>query len=179
MSEYHVPAMVQETLDGLVINPDGIYVDATYGGGGHSQAILQKLSDKGRLISFDQDEQAFQNKLEDSRLTLILSNFRYIYRFLRYYDISQVDGVLADLGVSSHQLDIPQRGFAFRHKELNLPLDMRMNLSQRNSAADLINQSAPAILENIFKEYGEIWNASKLVAAIIEFKKKNLIETVG
>lgn len=171
--------MVQETLDGLVINPDGIYVDATYGGGGHSQAILQKLSDKGRLISFDQDEQAFQNKLEDSRLTLILSNFRYIYRFLRYYDICQVDGVLADLGVSSHQLDIPQRGFAFRHKELNLPLDMRMNLSQRNSAADLINQSAPAILENIFKEYGEIWNASKLVAAIIEFKKKNLIETVG
>lgn len=90
--------MVQETPDGLVINPDGIYVDATYGGGGHSQAILQKLSDKGRLISFDQDEQAFQNKLEDSRLTLILSNFRYIYRFLRYYDICQVDGVLADLG---------------------------------------------------------------------------------
>ncbi|MEP7322054.1 MAG: 16S rRNA (cytosine(1402)-N(4))-methyltransferase RsmH [Saprospiraceae bacterium] len=183
MSEYHLPAMVQETLDGLRLDPDGVYVDATYGGGGHSKAILQKLSAKGRLISFDQDEQAIQNKakdeIQDGRLTLIHSNFRFIYRYLKYYDIPPVDGLLADLGVSSHQLDKPDRGFAFRHKELNLSLDMRMNQSQDKSAADLINQSNPAELEFIFKTYGEIWNAEKLVKAIQDFKKKQPVSTIA
>ena len=171
--------MVRESLDGLRIDPDGVYVDATYGGGGHSTAILNQLSIKGRLISFDQDEQALINQLDDARLNLIHSNFRYILRFLKYLEIGPVDGLLADLGVSSHQLDIPERGFAFRHKELNLPLDMRMNQSQAMTAADLINQSDPKELEFILKTYGEIWNASKLVHAIQEFRKKQPVLTVG
>ena len=177
--DYHVPAMVPETLEGLDIKPDGIYVDVTYGGGGHSKAILDRLGAKGRLIAFDQDEQAFQNKLEDPRLLLIHSNFRYVRRFLKYYDIPEIDGLLADLGVSSHQLDLPERGFAFRHKALNLPLDMRMNQHQLMTAADMINQYPAQALEQIFKEYGEIWNAPKLVAAIVQYRSKHDIQTIS
>ncbi len=177
--DYHVPAMVPETLDGLDIKPEGIYVDVTYGGGGHSKAILDRLGAKGRLIAFDQDEQAFQNKLEDPRLLLIHSNFRYVRRFLKYYDIPEIDGLLADLGVSSHQLDLPERGFAFRHKALNLPLDMRMNQHQLMTAADMINQYPAQALEQIFKEYGEIWNAPKLVAAIVHYRSKHDIQTIS
>jgi 16S rRNA (cytosine1402-N4)-methyltransferase len=171
--------MVQECLDGLQLKSDSVVVDATYGGGGHSKAILQKLNAKGHLISFDQDEQALQNKVDDPRLTLIHSNFRYILRYLKYLNIPPVDGLLADLGVSSHQLDVPERGFAFRHKELNLPLDMRMNQSQSMSAADLINQSDSDELEFILKTYGEIWNAPKLVKAMLDFRKKQTVINVG
>lgn len=176
---YHVPAMVQEVLDGLNINPEGIYVDVTFGGGGHSKAILQKLSAKGRLIAFDQDENAFQNQIQDDRFSLIQSNFKYLKRFLRFYGVEGIDGLLADLGVSSHQLDSPDRGFAFRHQDINLPLDMRMNLEQNRTAADVLNQTGAAKLETIFKEYGEIWNAAKLVKAIEQFKARSPIQTVG
>ncbi len=171
--------MVQETLDGLKIRPDGIYVDVTYGGGGHARAILDQLGAKGRLIAFDQDEQAFRNKLDDPRLLLIHSNFKFVRRFLKYYDIAEIDGLIGDLGVSSHQLDLPERGFAFRHKELNLPLDMRMNQAQLLTAADMINQYDSKSLEQIFKDYGEIWNAAKLVAAIQNYRLKQDIQTIG
>lgn len=177
--DYHVPAMVQETLEGLNINPEGIYVDVTFGGGGHSKAILQKLNAKGRLIAFDQDEHAFQNQINDDRFLLIQSNFKYLKRFLRFYEVDQVDGLLADLGVSSHQLDQPERGFAFRHQDINLPLDMRMNIQQHKTAADVINFTASSRLESIFKDYGEIWNASKLVKAIEQHKSRAPILTVG
>lgn len=177
--DYHVPAMVQETLEGLRINPEGIYVDVTFGGGGHSKAILQKLSAKGRLIAFDQDENAFQNHIQDERFLLIQSNFKYLKRFLRFYGVKQIDGLLADLGVSSHQLDVPDRGFAFRHQDINLPLDMRMNLQQSKTAADILNQTDAFRLETIFKEYGEIWNANKLVQAIQQYKARSPIMTVG
>lgn len=179
MSEYHIPAMLIETIDGLNINPDGIYVDGTFGGGGHSRAILQRLSDKGHLYAFDQDENAFRNKIDDHRITLIHSNFRYVGRWLHYFGVDQVDGFLADLGVSSHQLDDPERGFAFRHKELLLPLDMRMGKEAPFSAADLLNTRSAKILESIFKEYGEIWNAPKLVAAIMNYRKKTKFQTIG
>lgn len=179
MSEYHIPAMLTETIDGLNINPDGVYVDGTFGGGGHSQAILQRLSDKGHLYAFDQDENAFRNKIDDPRITLIHSNFRYVGRWLRYFGANQVDGFLGDLGVSSHQLDDPDRGFAFRHKELALPLDMRMGKEAPLSAADLLNTYDAKTLESILKEYGEVWNASKLVTAIINYRKKTKIQTIG
>jgi len=176
---YHVPAMVQEVLDGLKINPEGIYVDVTFGGGGHSKAILQKLNSKGRLIAFDQDENAFQNQIQDDRFLLIQSNFRYLKRFLKFYEITGIDGLLADLGVSSHQLDKPERGFAFKHQDINLPLDMRMNLQQSRTAADVLNQTEASRLETIFKEYGEIWNAAKLVKAIEQYKARSPILTIG
>jgi 16S rRNA (cytosine1402-N4)-methyltransferase len=171
--------MLIETIDGLNIHPDGIYVDGTYGGGGHSRAILQKLSDKGHLYAFDQDENAFRNKIDDPRITLIHSNFRYVGRWLHYFDVDQVDGFLGDLGVSSHQLDDPSRGFAFRHKELVLPLDMRMSKDVQLSAADLLNTSDAKTLESILKEYGEVWNAPRLVTAIIDYRKKTKIQTIG
>ncbi|MBP6793524.1 MAG: 16S rRNA (cytosine(1402)-N(4))-methyltransferase RsmH [Saprospiraceae bacterium] len=171
--------MLTETIDGLNINPDGVYVDGTFGGGGHSQAILQRLSDKGHLYAFDQDENAFRNKIDDPRITLIHSNFRYVGRWLRYFGANQVDGFLGDLGVSSHQLDDPDRGFAFRHKELALPLDMRMGKEAPLSAADLLNTYDAKTLESILKEYGEVWNASKLVTAIINYRKKTKIQTIG
>lgn len=171
--------MLTETIVGLNINPDGVYVDGTFGGGGHSQAILQRLSDKGHLYAFDQDENAFRNKIDDPRITLIHSNFRYVGRWLRYFGANQVDGFLGDLGVSSHQLDDPDRGFAFRHKELALPLDMRMGKEAPLSAADLLNTYDAKTLESILKEYGEVWNASKLVTAIINYRKKTKIQTIG
>ncbi|MEP7269536.1 MAG: 16S rRNA (cytosine(1402)-N(4))-methyltransferase RsmH [Saprospiraceae bacterium] len=179
MSEYHIPAMVKETIEGLNIKPDGVYVDVTFGGGGHSRAILQNLNDKGRLYAFDQDENAFRNKIDDSRFTLIHSNFMYVYRFLKYYGIGKIDGLLADLGVSSHQLDDPGRGFAFRHKELALPLDMRMNNEMPVTAADYLNTMDAKTLETILKEYGEVWNAGKLATAIIDQRKKNKFQTIG
>ncbi|MDZ4708438.1 MAG: 16S rRNA (cytosine(1402)-N(4))-methyltransferase RsmH [Saprospiraceae bacterium] len=176
---YHVPAMVQEVLDGLKIKPEGIYVDVTFGGGGHSKAILQKLNAKGRLIAFDQDENAFQNQIQDDRFLLIQSNFRYLKRYLKFYEVTGIDGLLADLGVSSHQLDKPERGFAFKHQDINLPLDMRMNLQQSRTAADVLNQTKASRLETIFKEYGEIWNAAKLVKAIEQYKARSPILTIG
>lgn len=171
--------MVRETIEGLNIKPDGIYVDVTFGGGGHSRAILSRLGDKGRLIAFDQDENAIRNKIDDPRFTLIHSNFRYVRRFLRYYEIGTVDGLLADLGVSSHQLDDPDRGFAFRHKELAMPLDMRMNQDMDMSAAVYLNQKDGNTLQDIFKKYGEIWNANKVVTAILDYRKKNKLQTIG
>lgn len=177
--EYHVPAMVQECLEGLHIQPDGIYVDATFGGGGQSRAILEKLGFNGRLIAFDQDEQAFQNRIPDPRFLLIHSNFRYLKRFLKYYEIGQIDGLLADLGVSSYQLDRPERGFAFRHQGQDLPLDMRMNQQQTRTAADVINHTDPKKLERIFREYGEIWNAHRLVEQIRLRKGRGPVSTVA
>lgn len=177
--EYHVPAMVQECLEGLHIQPDGIYVDATFGGGGHSRAIIGKLGAKGRLIAFDQDEHAFQNRIQDPRFLLIHSNFRYLRRFLKYYGIGQIDGLLADLGVSSYQLDVPERGFAFRHQGQDLPLDMRMNQQQPRTAADVINHTDPLKLEKIFREYGEIWNAHRLVELIRQRKGRSPVTTVA
>lgn len=179
MSEYHIPAMLNETIDGLNIDPDGIYVDVTFGGGGHSKAILQKLSDKGRLIAFDQDVNAFRNKLDASNFTLIHSNFRYVRRWLQYLGLQQVHGLLGDLGVSSHQLDDPGRGFAFKHKELALPLDMRMSPDATYTAADLINTSTAESMEEILKEYGEVWNGGKLSKAIVDQRKKNRFQTIG
>jgi 16S rRNA (cytosine1402-N4)-methyltransferase len=171
---YHKPVMIEETIQGLKIDPDGVYVDVTYGGGGHSRAILQKLSDRGRLIAFDQDIAAHENSISDNRFQLIDGNFFHLNRHLKFCGINKVDGILADFGVSSHQFDSGSRGFSTR---LEGPLDMRMNTKGEFSAREVVNEYSSEELEQIFKDYGELRIAKKLANHIVKEREKNPIET--
>jgi 16S rRNA (cytosine1402-N4)-methyltransferase len=177
MGEYHVPVLLQPSLDGLAIVPNGFYVDATFGGGGHAKAIAAQLDDNGHLFVFDQDIDAQANLWDDPRVTLIISNFRHIARWMQYYHVhGAIDGVLADLGVSSHQFDDPTRGFSYRFDE---SLDMRMNVSQSLTAADLLNSRSAAELQSIFSRYGEVTNARTLANEIVSRRKASPIRTTG
>ena len=170
--EYHNPVLLKETVDGLNIKPDGVYVDVTFGGGGHSKEILSRLGPNGKLFAFDQDEDAWENALADERFTLIKENFRYIKNFLRFYGIRKVDGILADLGVSSHQFDVPERGFSTR---FDGELDMRMSKKNEISAYTVVNEYDDKDLRRIFLEYGELKNAPALARTIIEAREKESI----
>ncbi len=170
--EYHNPVLLKETVDGLNIKPDGVYVDVTFGGGGHSKEILSRLGPDGKLFGFDQDEDAWENALPDERFTLIQENFRYIKRFLRFNGIKKVDGILADLGVSSHQFDVPERGFSTR---FDAELDMRMSKKNDLTAFNIVNEYDEANLRRIFSEYGELGNALAIARAIIEAREKEKI----
>jgi 16S rRNA (cytosine1402-N4)-methyltransferase len=177
MSEYHVPVLLGPSLDGLRIRPDGIYVDVTFGGGGHARGIAEYLDDKGHLFVFDQDEDAEANLWGDEHVTLIVSNFRHLTRWMKYYGVAgRVDGILADLGVSSHQFDDPSRGFSYRYDE---PLDMRMNTQQLFSAADVINQYDAMQLQDVFSKYGEITNARTLAQHIVKARSGSPVNTTG
>lgn len=169
---YHKPVLLQESVNGLVVNPDGIYIDATFGGGGHAKEILKRL-DKGRLIAFDQDKSAENNVIDDSRLTFLRQNFKYLKNNLRFLNIEKVDGIMADLGVSSHQFDRKERGFSFR---FNAALDMRMNQDADIKASDIINNYTRDDLIHIFRQYGELKNAIHLVDRIID-NRGNIEET--
>ena len=173
-TEYHNPVLLKETVDGLDIKPDGVYVDVTFGGGGHSKEILRRLGDQGRLYAFDQDQDALNNKVDDSRLVLINENFRYIKRFLRFHGVRKVDGVLGDFGVSSHQFDVAERGFSTRFEG---DLDMRMDQSKKLSAYHVINEYEENALRKVFFEYGELRNAPKLARAIVGARKLEPLKT--
>lgn len=173
---YHVPVLLEESIKGLNINPDGIYVDVTFGGGGHSKEILSKLSPKGHLFSFDQDIDAEQNKFNDDRFTFVRSNFRYIKNFIRYYNISEVDGILADLGVSSHHFDESERGFSFRFEG---DLDMRMNTRSQKTAADIINNYTAEALADVFYLYGEFKNSRQIASRIIKAREEAPITAIS
>lgn len=172
--EYHNPVLLKETVDGLNIKPDGVYVDVTFGGGGHSREILKRLNDKGMLYAFDQDEDALNNAIDDERFVLIHENFRYIKRFLRFHGVKSVDGILADLGVSSHQFDVPERGFSTR---FDAELDMRMSKRNDLSAYVVVNEYDDANLRRVFLDYGELKNAPALSRTIIEARTKKPIKT--
>lgn len=171
---YHTPVMVKASLELLSVKPNGIYVDCTFGGGGHSRAILSVLGNEGRLIAFDQDPDAIANEIEDPRFMLIQANFRYIGRYLRLEGIRNVDGILADLGVSSHQFDTAERGFSLRFSG---PLDMRMNPEIPKSAADLINDLPEDQLASLFYQYGELPNSRRIAKAITKARAQNPITT--
>jgi 16S rRNA (cytosine1402-N4)-methyltransferase len=172
--DYHNPVLLKETVDGLNIDPNGVYVDVTFGGGGHSKEILSRLGANGKLFAFDQDEDAWENALADERFTLIKENFRYIKRFLRFYGVKSVDGVLADLGVSSHQFDVPERGFSTR---FDADLDMRMSKKNDLNAHKIINEYDEANLKRVFLDYGELKNAPAIARVIIEAREQNSIHT--
>lgn len=173
---YHIPVLLEETIAGLNINPNGIYVDVTFGGGGHSKEILKRLSPNGHLYSFDQDKDAEQNIVADNRFTFVRSNFRYLKNWMRYYDIEYIDGLLADLGVSSHHFDAQERGFSFR---FDGDLDMRMNQRGTKTAADIVNEYTKEQLANVFYLYGELKNSRKLAAAITRKRSERRIYTIG
>lgn len=172
--EYHNPVLLHSSVDDLVTNADGIYVDCTFGGGGHSKEILSRLSAHGKLFSFDQDLDALNNAIDDERFTLINQNFRFLQNSLLFHGISQVDGILADLGVSSHQFDVTERGFSIRG---NAPLDMRMNIMQNTDAQQVINEYSEEDLADIFYHYGELREARKLAREIVHHRKNKRIAT--
>lgn len=172
--DYHIPVLLHQSIESLSIRPNGIYVDCTYGGGSHSRSILQKLGAKGRLIAFDMDDDAARNLPDDPRITLIKSNYRYIRKFLRVHGIREVDGILADLGISSHQIDEGSRGFSFR---FDADLDMRMNRDYEITAVNVINEYSEFDLIRIFSEYGEVRNAKTLAKEIITQRRSGKIET--
>ena len=172
--EYHNPVLLKETVDGLNIKPDGIYVDVTFGGGGHSKEILRRLGPNGKLFGFDQDEDALANALSDERFVLIPENFRYIKRFLRFQGVKRVDGILADLGVSSHQFDVPERGFSTR---FDADLDMRMSKKNDLNAFKVVNEYQEANLKRVFLDYGELKIAPALARTIIEAREIKTIAT--
>lgn len=174
MSEYHIPVLLEESIDGLNLQPGGIYADVTYGGGGHSRRILEKLQG-GKLVAFDQDEDATRNLVDDGRLIFVNHNFKYLKNFLRYYGIEKVDGILADLGVSSHDFDQPDRGFSFR---FDGKLDMRMNQSAEKDAVQVINEYEASRLGEVFREYGEIQNWRNLAQTIEQARAVRKIVTV-
>ncbi len=176
MTDYHIPALLQESIDGLNIQPNGTYVDVTFGGGGHSKEILSRLGDSGKLFGFDQDEEAYSNVLHDDRFVFVRSNFKYLSNFLEYYQVEKVDGILADLGVSSHHFDDEKRGFSFR---FDSKLDMRMNRSAKQTAADVLNNYDEEQLSNIFHLYGELRMSRKIASAIVSERQKKPIETVN
>lgn len=171
---YHIPVLLKESIDGLNIQPEGVYVDVTFGGGGHSREILRRLGKNGRLYSFDQDADAEQNIVADSRFTFVRSNFRYLKNWMRYYKIDHIDGLLADLGVSSHHFDDESRGFSFR---FNAPLDMRMNKRTSTTAADIVNKYDEETLANVFYLYGELKNSRRIAAAIVKARATHEIGT--
>ena len=172
--EYHNPVLLQASVDGLNIKPDGIYVDVTFGGGGHSKEILKRLGPNGKLFAFDQDEDALANALPDERFVLINENFRHIKRFLRFYGVKSVDGILADLGVSSHQFDVAERGFSTR---FDAGLDMRMSQKNDLNAYRVVNEYDEANLRRVFLDYGELKNAPALARTIIEAREEQPIKT--
>ena len=171
---YHIPVMLNECIEGLQIKPNGIYVDVTFGGGGHSKEILKHLSDKGKLFAFDVDEDAKQNIPNDKRFTLIQANYRHLKRFLKLHGVTTVQGILADFGISSHQIDEPSRGFATR---FDAPLDMRMNTKEGISAKEVVNNYSAEQLQNVLGFYGEVINAKTLANKIIEQRAIQPIET--
>jgi 16S rRNA (cytosine1402-N4)-methyltransferase len=175
-NSYHVPVLLQESIDALDINPAGTYVDCTFGGGGHSRAILSRLNENGKLYAFDQDDDARANLPADNRLVFIPHNFRHLSRFLRLYKVEQVDGILADLGVSSHQFNEPSRGFSIR---FDAPLDMRMDARSAKTAADLIRESSAQQLQQIFQEYGEVTNSKTLANLLVDQSKVAPIRTIN
>jgi 16S rRNA (cytosine1402-N4)-methyltransferase len=168
--------MAQPCIDGLVTNPNGVYVDATFGGGGHSQLILEHLGEQGKLLGFDQDEDALANVPEDDRFIFVQHNFRFLKRFLKLHRIREVDGIMADLGVSSHQLDVPERGFSFR---FDAPLDMRMNQQQEETAASLLQRLTVEELQDILSRFGEVRNAKTLAEQLVAEQRVKPIETIG
>ncbi len=172
---YHVPVLLHESIEGLNIQPNGTYLDLTFGGGGHSQEILSRLSAKGRLIAFDQDSEALKNEIKDSRFLLIHSNFRYFRNFLKYHRVGSVNGVLADLGISSKHIDSPERGFSFRFEG---PLDMRMNRNAIITASHVVNTYEVKMLTNVLSLYGELPNAYKIAKVIENERSKGSIITV-
>ena len=174
---YHVPVLLTESIDGLAIQPDGVYVDVTFGGGGHSREILRRLGKKGRLYSFDQDADAEKNIVADDRLTFVRSNFRYIKQWMRYYGVEKVDGLLADLGVSSHHFDDESRGFSFRFD--SAPLDMRMNRRAELTAAKVVNSYSEEQLADIFYFYGELKTARKIASLIVKARDTKRIQTTS
>ena len=176
MYEYHKPVLLKESVDALVSSPDGIYADATFGGGGHSREILSRLSEKGRLIAFDRDEDALKGAFDDPRFKLIHNNFRFIHNYSLLETESGFDGVLADLGVSSHQFDTAERGFSFRY---DAPLDMRMNTQAQLTAQDVVNEYPVEELAKIFRIYGEVENAYKLASLIVSKRALSPISTTG
>ncbi len=171
---YHIPVLLNESIEGLNIQPDGEYVDVTFGGGGHSREILKNI-ETGRLFGFDQDEDAAANAFNDSRFVFVRHNFRYIRNFLRYHDVEQVDGILADLGVSSHDFDVAERGFSFRFSGA---LDMRMNRDAKLTAADIVNTYDEARLIQVFREYGEVNNAYRLAKQILAARLQKPVRTI-
>ncbi len=171
---YHNPVLLQDSVDALVVNPSGIYVDATFGGGGHSRAILSRLSPEGRLIAFDQDADSRQNLIEDDRFQFVPSNFKNLTRFLQYYKAYPVDGILADLGVSSHQIDTPERGFSYAKDGL---LDMRMNSQNGMLAKDVVNEYDEGELSRIFYNYGELSSGRQLARQIVKARAVSPLET--
>ena len=172
--EYHNPVLLNETVNGLNINPEGVYVDVTFGGGGHSKEILKRLGDKGKLFAFDQDQDALINTIDDSRFTLINENFRYIKRFLRFYGVKKVDGILADFGVSSHQFDVAERGFSTRFEA---DLDMRMNQQNTLSAFQVVNKYDEEQLKQVFLQYGELRAAPAMAKLIVVQREAQPIVT--
>ena len=173
---YHVPVLLKESVDGLDIQPDGIYVDVTFGGGGHSREILSHLGKNGHLYSFDQDADAEKNLVADDRFTFVRSNFRYISQWMRYYQVEKIDGILADLGVSSHHFDDETRGFSFR---FDAPLDMRMNKRAGQTAADILNDYTEEQLADVLYLYGELKNARRIAKAIVAYRGHQRIETTA
>ena len=171
--EYHNPVLLKESVDGLNIKPDGIYVDVTFGGGGHSKEILSRLGPNGKLFAFDQDEDALENTINDDRFVLINENFRFIKRFLRFYNIKNVDGILADLGVSSHQFDVAERGFSTR---FDAELDMRMSQKNDLNAYRVVNEYDEANLKRVFLDYGELKNAPAIARVILEARELHPIK---
>lgn len=172
---YHIPALLDATIKGLDIKPDGTYVDVTFGGGGHSRAIMRQLGGEGRLLSFDQDADAMANAIDDPRFTFVYGNFRFLRNFLRFYDAPQVDGILADLGVSFHHFDDPERGFSFR---FDGPLDMRMNRRAEHSAAWLLANASEEELTRMFTLYGELRQGKRLARAIVKERDNSPVDTV-
>lgn len=174
---YHQPVLLHQSIDGMNIHKDGIYVDVTFGGGGHSREILKRLEGKAHLYSFDQDADAEQNIVDNPRFTFVRSNFRYLKNFLKYYGEDEgIDGLLADLGVSSHHFDDAERGFSFR---FDAPLDMRMNQRAKQTAANIVNSYNEPALANIFYYYGELKNSRQIAAAIVKERNNKRIETTG
>jgi 16S rRNA (cytosine1402-N4)-methyltransferase len=172
--DYHNPVLLKESVDGLNVNPDGVYVDVTFGGGGHSKEILKRLGEKGKLFAFDQDSDALENAIDDDRFTLIHENFRFVKRFLRFYGVKQVDGILADFGVSSHQFDVAERGFSTRFEA---DLDMRMNQASELSAFHVVNKYDEEQLKQVFLQYGELRAAPAMARLIVESRANEPIVT--
>ena len=175
MSAYHTPVLLNESITALAIRKDGVYVDATFGGGGHSREILRNLGPKGRLIVFDKDEEALANAPDDERLTVVHHDFRFVHNFVKYHGFETVDGILADLGVSSHQFDTGERGFSFRFE--NAPLDMRMNQDAPVSAADIVNSYSGEDLERIFRLYGEVEGSRRVAELIVSSRERSPLKT--
>ncbi len=171
---YHVPVLLDESINGLNLHPDGVYIDVTFGGGGHSREILRRLPQGSRLFSFDQDADAERNIVDDDRFTFVRSNFRYLKNWMRYYEIDHIDGLLADLGVSSHHFDDESRGFSFR---FDAPLDMRMNKRADKTAADIVAEYDEEALADIFYLYGELKNSRRIASALVKARQQHAIAT--